>query len=275
MMNAIHAAELSEIARVTELAAREGAAQLMQLFGEVAIHEKGPRDLVTQADIASQRAIKAIVQREFPEHLFVGEEVLDDDAISIEQLKSMSPERICWVVDPLDGTTNYAHGMPAFAVSVAVIKDGKVLCGAVYDPSLDEYFSAVVSRGAQLNGQPIHASRTTDLNSALIAASFPAHVKAGSDEVTYFVRMLEKCQALRRLGSAALNMCYVASGRLDGYWATSVKTWDVAAGYLIASEAGVTVTAFQGGQLDLWNPKLLMAASESLHQDMRQVLSGN
>ena len=263
---------LSKIESVAQIAARKGAAELMELFGNVTIREKGPRDLVTQADVASQNAIEASVKREFPDHIFVGEEVVDSDSLSVDHIRSLHNDEICWIVDPLDGTTNYAHQMPAFAVSIAVVQNGEVLCGVIYDPNLEEMYAAKRSAGATLNGAPIHASNARDLNSSLIVASFSTNVTTDSIEITRFNQMLVRCRAVRRLGSAALNMAYVAAGRMDGYWATSVKTWDVAGGYLIAKEAGVTITHFSGSPFDLWDPQITLAGTEELHQRMLEIL---
>ena len=265
-------ADLEELADVVESSARAGAAELMRLFGTAKITEKAPRDLVTEADIASQNAIRKVIKARYPDHFFVGEENLGGQSLTLDDLRRQQTAQPCWIVDPLDGTTNYAHGMHSFAVSVAVLSQGKVLAGAVYDPAAEEFFAATAGKGATLNQNRISTSACHDLEQALIAASFSARVSAESLEVARFVNMLERCQALRRLGSAALNLCYVAAGRLDGYWATSVKTWDIAAGYLIAVEAGAKMTQIDDVKLDIWNPQLIAASNAVLHEKMQRVL---
>ncbi len=177
-----------------------------------------------------------------------------------------------WIVDPLDGTTNYVHGLDNYCVSVALRHRNEVVLGTVYDPSRDECYSAIKDQGAVLNGSRITTSDTARLEKALVAASFPARVQRDSAEVRRFLEVLYRCQALRRLGSAALNLCYVASGRLDAYWATTVKIWDVAAGTLIVREAGGVVTDLNGGPLNLDRPRFVSASNTTLHAELASVL---
>lgn len=249
---------MPEYIEICERAARAGAVELMAWRDRFQVEEKGPKDLVTEADLASQRAIREIVQRAYPEHQFLGEE----DGLP-EDLERVL-DGFCWVVDPLDGTTNYVHQMPAFAVSVALCRDGAPLAGVIYDPILDECFSALRGEGAWLNGRPIRSSRETALRSALVAASFSANVPRGSIEIDRFIRVLHECRALRRLGSAALNLAYVACGRLDGYWATSVKPWDVAAGALLVQEAEGRIRHLDGSSFKLADPRFIAAGAEQL-----------
>jgi myo-inositol-1(or 4)-monophosphatase len=210
--------------------------------------EKSPRDLVTEADVASQVAIQKMLAQEFPSHLFVGEEECSG-AGGVASHENFSSE-YRWIVDPLDGTANYVHGMPSWAVSIALARRDELLVGTVFDPILDECFSAVRGGGAFLNGRPLHSSGCQHLGQAMIAASFSANIPRGSPEIRRFVEMLHECQSIRRLGSCALNLCYVAAGRLDGYWASAVKSWDAAAGVLIVEEAGGCISNMRGGQLD-------------------------
>ena len=221
---------------------------------------------MTEADLASQQAIQALIESVYPSHRFLGEE----DGLPADLAEKLAG--YCWIVDPLDGTTNYVHHMPAFAVSVALCLHGEPVVGVVYDPSLDECFAAERGAGASLNGVRIQCSTETELRQSLLAASFSPSIPEESQEVDRFVRVLYECQALRRLGSAALNLAYVACGRLDGYWATSVKPWDVAAGCLLVAESGAEITDIGGGPFDLKDPKFLATSTPTLHMVLRRLL---
>ena len=248
-----------------------GGGRTAQSPGKSYRHRKSPKDLVTDADLASQKAIREILIGAFPDHAFVGEEEGENDPPeSVRMGKSDAPA--CWVVDPLDGTVNYVHRLQSFAVSIGLYHAGKMRLGVILDPVSDELFTAIDGTGAFLNGMPIHSSDCEDLSSALVACSFPAGVKADSPEVARFTRVLERCRSLRRLGSCALNMCYVAAGRLDGYWATNVCAWDSAAGTVIAREAGAQLTAYDGGQMDDWVPRFCVSATEPIHKTMVSLL---
>jgi myo-inositol-1(or 4)-monophosphatase len=249
---------MSEFLTVCERAARAGGAALLDWRGRFDVREKGPADLVTQADVASQEAIRRIVLGAFPSHGFLGEENPSDADPDAEYL---------WIVDPLDGTTNYVHDLPSYAVSVALrhrprgvaapaatgatVSADRLLAGVVFDPVANECFTAAAGAGAYLNGRPIRVSAIAALSQALVAASFPARVDRDSPEIVDLLNLLPHCQAFRRMGSAALNLCYLAAGRLDAYWSTSTKVWDIAAGVLIVREAGGIVAAPGGGPLDL------------------------
>ncbi|MCC9602637.1 inositol monophosphatase [Stieleria sp. JC731] len=255
-------------------AARAGAAELLSRWGSRTVSEKAPKDLVTDADLASQKAIRSILMDAFEGYAFVGEEEGENDPP--EAVRQGSPEAPpCWVVDPLDGTVNYVHRLQSFAVSIGLYHNGKMRLGVILDPVSNELYSAVDGQGAHLNGEPIHVSDCTDLSQALVACSFPAGVKGDSPEVVRFVKVLERCRSLRRLGSCALNMCYVAAGRLDGYWATNVCAWDSAAGTVIAREAGAQLTAYDGSELDDWLPKFCVTASKPMQDTMVGLLQGN
>lgn len=248
-----------------EQAARAGARELSDWVGRFAVREKGPFDLVTEADLASQEAIREVVMASCPDHAFLAEE--GDTATGLDA-------DYCWVVDPLDGTTNYVHQVPHYAVSVALLERGRPLVGVIFDPVSNECFTAARGQGARLNGKPITTSGTTELKEALVAASFAARVGFPSPEIDQFVAVVQQCQAVRRTGSAALNMCYVAVGRFDAFWALSTKAWDVAAGALLVEEAGGVVTRMDGGPLELSQPHPVASASRQLHDAFRALLTG-
>lgn len=265
---------MSEFLTVCEQAARAGGEVLLHWLGRIEAKEKGPNDLVTEADLAAQAVVKEYLLSHFPDHDFVGEEDIRPAPGEAGELAAPpSKSDYCWVVDPLDGTTNYVHGMPGFAVSIALLHKGSMIAGAVYDPLLKECFSSAKGQGATLNGKSLKTSQCKRLQDALLAVSFAPNVPRGSVEVARFIEGLHSSQAIRRLGSAALNLCYVAAGRLDGYWASSVKIWDVAAGLLILAEAGGIATDFSGGPIDLHRPKLAVSASPELHAELLALLA--
>jgi myo-inositol-1(or 4)-monophosphatase len=231
--------------------------------------EKSPRDLVTEADLASQKVIRDVLHEAFPDHGFLGEE---SEVGSHEGGGEGVPE-FCWIVDPLDGTANYVHGLPLYSVSVALEHRGNVLLGVVFNPVNEECFSAIAGGGAFLNGKPLRVSECRKLRDALVGSSFAADVRRGSDEIVRFGEVVVECQSVRRLGSAALTACYVAAGRLDAYWATSVKSWDVASGVVLAREAGGMVTAVDGSPFRIAAPAIAMAATPELHAELLRVLA--
>lgn len=260
---------MTQFRDVCEEAARAGGRILLDMRGRIHPREKAPNDLVTEADFASQEAIHRVVTAAYPDHDFVGEE----DARQTRQTEPRAGE-YCWVVDPLDGTLNYTRQLPAYAVSIALRQGKQAICGVVYDPVRDECFAAELGGGATLNGRPIATSACEQVGAALIAASLPTQIPRGSLEVARFVEVMHHAQAIRRLGAASLNLCYLAMGRLDAYWATCVKIWDVAAGQLIVTEAGGTVTRPDGGPFDLDRPQFVAASTPQLHRALLAVLSG-
>lgn len=250
---------------VMKQAAREAGKILLEMQGKIVAREKGPADLVTEADVAAQHCIQQVLAAEFPEYGFLGEESDSaDGAVS-------SSNR--WVVDPIDGTTNYVHGFDNYSVSIAFQQQEAVVAGVIFDPVHNRMYSASLGGGAFLNDAPIRTSDVVSLDKALVAASFPPGVQRDAVEVKHFVEVLVKCQALRRLGSAALNLCYVAEGKLDAYWATSLKIWDAAAGLLILAEAGGTLSNIEGGPVNLAKPRLIVAATDSLLKEMVDTLA--
>ncbi len=267
---------MPELVTTCEEAARAGGAVLLDWRKRFTVREKGPADLVTEADLASQEAIRRLVIGRFAEHAFLGEESPAEQPIAASGGQSsgrVESAQWTWVVDPLDGTMNYVHGLAQYAVSVAVLRQGRPEAGCVYDPVADECYTAQRGHGAWLNGEPIRASGQTDLGQSLVAVSFPAKVDANSRELSDFLKVLPACQAFRRMGSAALNLCFVAAGSLDAYWATSTKIWDIAAGALIVEEAGGTMTSLSGGPLSLAEAKFVAAGSVPLNRRIVELLA--
>ena len=258
---------MSELSETCEVAARAGARELLAWRGRFKAREKAPADLVTDADLASQAAVRAAIATRFPDHAFLGEEQVID-------VSALGETEHVWICDPLDGTTNYVHDYPCFAVSVAVARGRELLAGVIYDPVADECFKAELGRGAWLNGVPIRTSDVTTVADSLVAISLPARVRADAPDLRDFIRVVEVSQAVRRSGSAALNLAYVANGRLDGFWATHIHAWDVAAGVLLVREAGGIVTGRDGKPFDLWKPHFVASAGSELHADLQRVLDG-
>ncbi len=251
---------------VCETAARAGGRVLLDWVGRFAVSTKGPRDFVTEADLAAQNEIRRIVLDAFPEHGFQGEESIPGQATA-------DPRGYRWIVDPLDGTTNYIKGIPAYCTSVALARGGEILVGAIYDPLRDECFTARAGGGAWLNGRPITTASTVHLPEAVVAVSFPPQVTAESAAVEDFLAVLPHALAIRRSGSSAINLAYVACGRFDGFWVRRIQPWDVAAGLLLVSEAGGSIGSFVGGPgLDLNVPAFISAATPSLLEALQRVL---
>ena len=284
--------EFDDYMRVCEAAVRAGGQVVQDWAGRFDVRKKGPADLVTQADFASQEVVRKTVLASFPDHCLLGEEagdcpnfrghrgeaVVDEngtvpfEAAPAQAAGTAAPQNeYRWIVDPLDGTTNYVHGVPHYCVSLALERNGRLLVGAVYDPILDECFTAIDGRGAWLNGQPIHASGVSALSEALAAVGFPPNVQPDAPDLRVFLEMLPRCQAIRRTGSSALNLCYLAAGRFDLYWSYSTRIWDVAAGVLIVREAGGCVTSPDGGEFSLEEARFLAAATPELHARLREI----
>lgn len=251
---------MSQMLEVCEQAARAGGAVLLDWQGRFAVREKGPSDLVTEADLASQQEVKRILLGKYPDHAFVGEEGFGSTPEGYEYR---------WIVDPLDGTVNYVHGLPNYCVSVALERRGEIVAGTIYVPVTGDCYTAELGKGAWLNGKPMASSGCSELSQALVAASFPPKVKRGDAELEDFIEVLQECQAIRRFGSAALNLCYVASGKLDGFWSTNIHIWDVAAGILLVREAGGIVANLSGGAVDLEDPKFISASSPELFRQLQ------
>jgi myo-inositol-1(or 4)-monophosphatase len=246
-------------------AAEAGGAILRSHFGtELQVRYKGEIDLVTQVDEAAEAAVVELIRRRFPTHTILAEE----GSTGGEDREHR------WIIDPLDGTTNYSHGMPPFCISIAYERAGDLNVGVIYDPTIGEMFVAERGKGATLNGKPIHVSNTSVLRRALLATGFPYDAELLPLALSQFVWFARRAQAVRRIGSAALDLAYVAAGRFDGYWEGFIHSWDIAAGVLLVEEAGGTVTALNGRPLDLQNPDLTALASNgTLHETMRETLA--
>lgn len=258
---------MQDYIKVCEKAVRAAGAVLMAKIGRVEVHEKARSDLVTEADWAAQQAVRGIILDAFADHAVIGEEDPPGGTTWGDR------GEYCWIVDPLDGTTNYVHQVPHFCVSLALVRNGQLLVGAVYDPVADECFTAAVGEGARLNGRQIRPSRVSQLSGALAAVGFPPNVRRDSPDLLVFLEAIFRCQAIRRTGSAALNLCYLAAGRFDATWTFSTKIWDVAAGALIIREAGGIVTSPGGGDFVLETGQLLAAANQPLHDQLRELVA--
>ncbi|MCC6674992.1 MAG: inositol monophosphatase [Thermomicrobiales bacterium] len=223
---------------------------------------KGAIDLVTDADRASEEAIAAAIMGRFPDHRFIGEEstFLSGDTPEGTELYS-------WIVDPLDGTTNYAHRYPHFAVSIGLEHAGKIILGVVYDPILDELFLAERGKGATLNEHPIRVSTTDSLERSLLGTGFAYEADQRRENARIWNGFLSLSQGVRRDGSAALNLCYVAAGRLDGFWERPLNAWDMAAGTLLIEEAGGVVTGFDNTPFGPYRREVI-AANPALHGEL-------
>ncbi|RJP77434.1 MAG: inositol monophosphatase [Desulfobacteraceae bacterium] len=258
--------DLDYVQRVGIGAAYKGAEKLRFYFGNLdRIIKKGDIDLVTQADIASEKEIVAEIQYRFPDHSILAEESGIIEGLSMYQ----------WIIDPLDGTTNFAHQVGLFAVSIAFAIDGEPIIGTVLNPLTGELFSAQKGHGATLNGKKIDVSETSKVADSLLVTGFPYDFKVMIRPLMHrFEACLTAARGVRRLGSAALDLCYVACGRFEGFWEQHLKPWDTAAGLVIAREAGACVTDFSGGSYTVDNPEIL-ATNGNIHNEMIHLLELN
>jgi myo-inositol-1(or 4)-monophosphatase len=227
------------LATAVEAVVRAGAIQMSRFGTALDVTKKGDIDLVTEVDLEVERMFRALVAERFPAHAVLAEEFGDTP--------ELAGASHCWVFDPIDGTTNFAHGLPIFCASLALEIDGRAVVGAIYDPTRRELFSAERGTGAFLNGRRLHTSQAARLIDALLVTGFPYDVHSRSEDVLgLFGRFITKARAVRRLGSAAIDLCYVAAGRMDGFWEQTLRPWDLAAGALIVEEAGGQVTGIHG-----------------------------
>ena len=255
---------LDEYARHAAETARAAGAILRERFGQPhEINFKGAIDLVTEADRAAEDLIAGRLRETCPDHELLCEE---------GSLGAALPSSFRWVVDPLDGTTNFAHGLPTFAVSIALEESGVPVIGVIYDPMRDEMFAAQRGKGTTLNGIPIRVSATKTLISSILVTGFSYDFARRAHQAEIWREFLTQVQAIRQTGSAALNLCYVAAGRLDGYWERGIQPWDVAAGALMVTEAGGTVTDLRGGAFRS-DDREILASNGLLHDHLRAVIA--
>jgi myo-inositol-1(or 4)-monophosphatase len=255
---------MTEIVDFAQNLARQAGKLLVEkLTKNNQIYYKGTIDLVTEADKMSEELILAEISLRYPDHGILSEE----SAAKNEQAT------VRWIIDPLDGTTNYAHGFPFFCVSIALEKDGVVVLGVIYDPTRDDLFFACRSGGAYLNGKKLQVSSVNDLSRGLLATGFPYDIRVSPDNnLNCFNAMAVKAQAIRRAGAAALDLAYLAAGRFDGFWELKLKPWDTAAGCLMVEEAGGVISDMAGEKWDLLSPGLV-ASNGLIQEQMLKVLS--
>jgi myo-inositol-1(or 4)-monophosphatase len=250
--------------------ARDAGAILTDRLGRaLQVSNKGDIDLVTEADLASEKLIIERIKSHYPRHAILAEESGATDGVEV-----LAGSDWKWIIDPLDGTTNYAHGYPCFCVSIGLERAGAIELAVIYDPTRDEMFAAERGQGATLNGRRMRVSTVEVLNNAMLCTGFPYNVRERPDFAREFANFTMEAQAVRRDGSAALDLACVACGRFDGFWEDGLNAWDVAAGVLLIEEAGGRVTNFSGGTLDIYTPKVL-ASNGLVHNAMMKVLGTN
>jgi myo-inositol-1(or 4)-monophosphatase len=249
---------------VAREAAEAAGRVLSRFFGQVShIVKKGDIDIVTEADLHAEKTILEILHQNFPQ-----DTILSEEAGKHEQVSSRT-----WLIDPLDGTTNFAHGCPFFATSIALELEKDIVLGVVFNPQMNEYFEAAKGMGAYLNKMPISTSEISNLKESLLATGFAYDVHQNAQTaLALFSKMLVRAQGVRRPGSAAIDLCYVAAGRFDGFWEVGLKPWDTAAGAIIVNEAGGKVTTIDGGAYSPYI-KSILAANPFIYDHMRKVLN--
>jgi myo-inositol-1(or 4)-monophosphatase len=256
--------DINDFARIgMEVTAEAGRLLLERFHTEFTISHKGTVNLVTDVDLAAEELIVSTIRKAFPDHCILAE----------ERHSQNRGKGIVWVIDPLDGTTNYAHGYPVFSVSIGLEIGGEVEWGAVFDPTRNELFSARRGFGATCNGIPLGVSQTPSLGASLLATGFPYDIQTDSrNNLDNFCAFAVRTQGIRRAGSAAIDLCYVAAGRFDGFWELKLNPWDCAAGSLIVKEAGGTVTNFSGRPASIYEREIV-ASNGLIHAEMLDVLT--
>jgi myo-inositol-1(or 4)-monophosphatase len=254
---------MTDVAEFVERTAREAAAVLMKHYGRLArVDKKGKRDLVTDADREAEAHVVARIREAFPGDAILAEETLAQQGMC---------DRL-WILDPLDGTTNFVYGIPHFGPSLAFYEGGRGVAGCVFNPVLDECYVGVAGRGATRNGRPIRCNATSELSEALLTTGFPYRLESlPENNLRHFAALSPRVRGMRRLGSAALDLCYAADGRYDGVWELHLSAWDVAAGAIVAREAGCKISDFQGGEDWLFGGSVV-AAPTALHARLLEVL---
>jgi len=256
------AAQSELLARMTAISREAGRLIMTYFERRIGYEYKGDVDLVTEADRASEKLIVERIRQHFPSHDIVGEEGTRKDTGSDYR----------WYVDPLDGTTNFAHGYPVFCVSLGVEGTDGIVAGVLYDPTRDELFAAEKGSGASLNGRPIQVSNTKKLSESLLATGFPSHKRHKNPNIHFYHQLTLRSHGLRRAGSAALDLANVASGRYDGFWEFNLNPWDTAAGVLLVTEAGGTVSRFDGSPWRIDSSETL-ASNRILHNELMENFS--
>lgn len=247
-------------------ATRAGAGEIMRFFKQsfTVYNKEGVNNLVTEADHAAEKAILTVIKKAFPHH-----QILAEESGKLAQDSSYK-----WIIDPIDGTINFAQGIPLNCVSIAVEHEGIIIMGAVYNPHLNEFFFAEKGQGAFLNEKPIRVSHKTDTIKSCLVTGFPyTYIHEPNGPLEVFERFVRKGVPVRRLGSAAIDLCWVACGRFDGFFEQKLEPWDSAAGYLMVEEAGGRVTDFTGGDFSIYQHKVL-ATNGKIHEEMLQVING-
>ncbi|MBI1803029.1 MAG: inositol monophosphatase [Ignavibacteriae bacterium] len=247
-------------------AARSAGKYLKQNLGrvrQIRLKEGEEKNLVTEIDKGSEEIIIDTIKKHFPVHDILAEE---------SGRKHGRTSEYRWVIDPLDGTTNFTHGFPVFCVSIALERKGEIILGVIYDPNFDEIFTAEQGKGAFLNGKKMSVSRIDSLTKSLLVTGFPYNITKNPDHaVEHFVNFLMRAQAVRRMGSAAIDLAYVAAGRYEGFWEVALNPWDMAAGALLVTEAGGKITDFSGNPFSIYRKEIL-ASNGLVHDEMMQVL---
>lgn len=252
--------ELSDLAKDSAL---EAGDEVKKKFEDIKnVDFKGEYDLVTESDLLSEDIIVSNIKKDYPEHDIVTEES------DLEQHGS----EYTWYIDPISGTTNYAHGMPIFSISIGLVRDGDLILGVVYLPILDDLFTAVEGEGAYLNGEEITVSSTPKMKDSLVSTAFGYDIEEREENLELFQKVLPKVQGIRRCGSVAVDMSYVACGRLDGLWAIHMKPWDMAAGILIVEEAGGKATAVDSSEVRLQEGEALVTNGK-INEEFAEILS--